>query len=160
MSNFWPKELELTTVQTPMEILLEARDEFLRESNNLVFLDFQTENDVNGDEEITVRAVISTTRRSATLFRVVHQIGRPYPSAIVTQENSLPTYLRSTQKKKIRTGGISMLTPPVEREIEETNRWVSIGPAEFRSRLAEVFNSGYVKSTLINSMCNGVHQTT
>lgn len=153
MSYFWPKDLDLKLIQSPEEILNEAKEEFLRESDGLISLDLTITQSVEGNDECTVRAISNLTNRSVTLFRVVSRSGYPFPNVLVLQEDSLPPYLMKNVKK--RTPGVSLprVDFMISQEVEVPNEWVSSCTSEFRKRLQTALTSVYVKSCLTNISC-------
>ena len=150
MSNFWPKGIELSDTQSPMEILGTAKDEWESNSGGALTLVLQMAESKSGNSMIIVHAKHNPTNRTATLFSVVHRPKAPYPATIQPREDDLPNFLKkSYYKPGIDISAVTGFAGGIQGRIVE-NEWVSNTPAEFRAKLEEVFNLGVVKGQILN----------
>ncbi len=87
----------------------------------------------------------------------------PYPVSIQPQEEKMPNFLKKSYYEPGGTEDYDVDYMPGEG-YTVSNPWVADTPAEFRERLAEVFNLGVTKSIVINLASkgsddvNGIHQ--
>lgn len=156
MSNFWPFDLKLDDTQTPMEILRVAQEDWNTNSSGMLALVLQEAKSQSGNDMLIIHVKHVPSNRTATLFSVVHRPGAPYPATIQPKEDDLPNILKKSYYKPgfadIGAGISSIQGHTVE------NKWVSDTPADFRAKLKEVFNLGFVKGEILNlvSSASGV----
>lgn len=164
MSIFWPKGIEISDTQSPMQILETAQEEWNLNSDGLLTLVLQDAKSKAGNDMIIVHAKHIPSNRTITLFSVVYRPNTPYPATIQPKEDELPNYLKKSyylenhpedarlieQEIKKR----SMMDPSISRAVPEkkqvNNIWVSDDPSEFREKLEQVFNLGIVKADILN----------
>ena len=146
MSTFWPSDLELNDIQSPMDILEEALREWESRSNGMMTLVLQSAESTHGDEMIIVHAKHLPSNRTAALFSVVYRPSNPYPATIQPRDDELPKYLRKTYRAPGRLPEVVSTT--IGHTV--TNEWVSETPLEFRVNLRKVFNLSVVKSEVLN----------
>jgi hypothetical protein len=158
MSNFWPTGIEISDTQSPREILNTAQEEWKTNSNGLLQLVLQDTQSQSGHSMIIVHAKHTVSNRTAALFSIVHQNGKPYPVRIQPEKEELPTFLKkSYDVPKSQLGlkvesvflgkGLGGLEPAF-------TQWVSDTPSEFRKKLSEVFNLGIIKREILNLVSN------
>jgi hypothetical protein len=153
MSNFWPSGLELSDTQSPREILKAAQNDWRTNSNGAMDLVFQDAKSKSGNRMIIVHAKHIANDRTATLFSIVHRPEHPYPATIQLKEDDLPQLLKKSYYQQGSKGiglanSIAGLMDTPGKTV--SNEWVSETPAEFRKKLADAFNSGLVKSEVLN----------
>jgi hypothetical protein len=142
MSSFWPEGLKLSDTQSPRDILKTAQQEWQTSTDGIMELVLQDARSESGNSMIVVHAKHAVNKRTATLFSVVHEDGKPYPVAIQPKSEDLPSFLKKTPKgHQISTLGIWDLSD---------NRWISDTPSEFRKKLTDAFNLGIVKREILN----------
>lgn len=149
MSNYWPTGIELNDNDSPQKILEVAKDDWLAQSSGILTLLFQNLKTDSGIPSIVVHAKHNPTNRTAALFSVFHRPDAPYPATILPKDDDMPRFLKKTYYEKGFNPSINISGRYV------TNDWVSDTPAEFRTKLEEVFNLGIVKSEII-SLLSGV----
>ena len=149
MSIFWPEGLSVSDIQSPYEILENAREEWKTESKGVLTLVLQLSDADEGNSTITVHAKHVSTNRTSTLFSVIHRLNEPYPAVIKPYCKTLPNIL----KKSYYQPGMN----DSEKYGEEffiggtvTNKWVSDTPSEFREKLADAFNLSEVKAAVLS----------
>jgi hypothetical protein len=152
MSNFWPKGIEISDTQSPMQILETAQEEWINNSDGVMTLVLQEAKSKGGNDMIIVHAKHLPSNRTVTLFSVVYRSKQPYPATIEPKDDDLPDYLKKSYYKQSPTeklingsiGGVSYQGQQVK------NTWVSDAPSEFRENLEQVFNLSIVKSDLLS----------
>jgi hypothetical protein len=155
MSDFWPKGLELSDTASPMEILEAAQSDWNTNSHGALTLVFQKAKAKSGNDIIIVHAKHIPSKRTATLFSVVHRPNTPYPISIQPKNDDLPTFLmKSYYKPGVTQSLLKDSFEQVHGGKTVTNYWVSDTPSEFRTKLGEVFNLGIVKSEILNLASN------
>jgi hypothetical protein len=165
MSNFWPKGIEISDTQSPMQILETAQEEWVNNSNGVMTLRLQGTKSESGNDMIIVHAKHVPSNRTITLFSVIYRPNTPYPATIQPKEDELPNYLKksyypntfserqSRLKEEMRKVSIietSKLAEVYREEQKVNNIWVSDDPSEFREKLEKVFNLGIVKADILN----------
>lgn len=156
MSNFWPSSIDLGDTQSPMEILNDAQKEWDSESNGQLTLVLQTTESESGNDLIYVHAKHVPKNRTITIFSVVHRPKSPYPVTIFPEDKNLPNFLKKSYYipgTKPLPFGASMALQLGQLETkgrDVVNEWVCETPFEFRRKLGEVFNLGFVKSAILN----------
>jgi hypothetical protein len=141
MSSFWPDGLQLSDTQSPRDILKTAQEEWHTKSDGIMELVLQDAQSEAGNSMIIVHAKHTANKRTATLFSVVNQDGKPYPVAIQQKSEDLPSFLKKTSEINSRA---------VLDLVKSVNQWVSDTPSEFRKKLNEAFNLGIVKREILN----------
>ena len=144
MNNFWPSGLDLTDTSSPLEILQAAKQEWIEQSNGLLALVIQETESTNGNHLLIVHAKHVPSKRTVTLFSVVHRLGAPYPAKIEPRDDGLPDIL----KKSYYRPSIADIVAGTGRQV--TNKWVCDTPSEFRSQLKDVINLGTLKSEVLS----------
>lgn len=122
---------------------------------DLVLQDSESE---SGNPMIVVHAKHVTGNRTATLFSVTHRPKHPYPVAIQLIEEDLPRFLKKSYYKPGSKGPLDNrrdvydVTSTLFGKPGHTvsNEWVADTPSEFRKKLANAFNSGAIKSEILN----------
>jgi hypothetical protein len=166
MSNFWPMGIEISDMQSPMQILETAQQEWEQSSNGLLTLLFQEATSESGNDIIIVHAKHVYSNRTVTLFSVIYRPNSPYPATIQPKNDDLPNFLKKSYYQpnidsKVRLAGqTDMQMSMAERLMKSVemssggqqvkNTWVSDAPSEFREKLKEVFNLSIVKSDILN----------
>ncbi|NKC15250.1 MAG: hypothetical protein GKR94_24570 [Gammaproteobacteria bacterium] len=140
MSEFWPLNLNLSDTADPLEILGQAKQEWIERSDGLLSLEIQQAESENQNHMLIVHAKHVPSNRTVTLFSIVHRPGSPYPARI--EPRDLPNFLKKSYYQR------SVISKFGEKEI--TNEWVCDTPAEFRSQLKRAFNLGNIKADLLS----------
>lgn len=143
MSSFWPDGLKLSDTQSPRDILKTAQEDWQTNTDGIMELVLQDARSESGNSMIIVHAKHAANNRTAMLFSVVHEDGKPYPVAIQQKSEDLPSFLKKTSQRHAALTAIDFLAPSV-------NQWVSDTPSEFRKKLTEAFNLGIVKREILN----------
>jgi hypothetical protein len=146
MSNFWPKGIEISDTQSPMQILETAQEEWHLNSDGLLTLVLQGTKSKAGNDMIIVHAKHIPSNRTVTLFSVVYRHNTPYPATIQPKDDDLPNYLKKEYNK---SGALTDVVRQLGSE-RVSNTWVSDEPSEFRKKLEQVFNLSVVKSDIVN----------
>jgi len=147
MTDFWPSGIELDDTDTPMQILESARETWLERSAGELTLALQETETTDNDSMIIVHAQHVETKRTVTLFSVLHRPDAPYPARIQPRDDALPDFLRKRYYKP-GIGDIAANFNTTGRTVE--NQWVCETPAEFRQELKNVFNLGMLKSEILS----------
>ncbi|MGB3494820.1 MAG: hypothetical protein WBA57_18975 [Elainellaceae cyanobacterium] len=150
MGNFWPSGIELSDTQSPKQILEVAQEDWCTSSNGVMELILQDRETESGNPMIVVHAKHVPSNRTAALFSIVHRPGNPYPATIQPKDEKLPNFLKKSYHHRPATlfSVTEELINPQGRTI--SNQWVSETPAEFREKLAEAFNLGTIKATMVH----------
>lgn len=150
MSSFWPTGVDLSDTQPPRQILKAAQGEWLENSDGIMDLILQDAKTKSGNSMIIVHAKHVTSNRTATLFSVVHRPNHPYPATIQFKEEDLPSFLKKSYYQP-DSEALSQLGNIIGSPGKTVaNEWVSVTPSEFRKKLADAFNQGFVKSEVLN----------
>jgi hypothetical protein len=171
MSSFWPDGIELSDTQSPKDILNTAKEEWLTVSDGVLELVLQDAKSESGNFMIIVHAKHVRSKRTATLFSIVHEPEKPYPVRIQPEEENIPDSLKKSYYKKstaassfgsladnlIASGPISLDGRTRKDMSLVTNPWVSDTPSEFRKKLSEVFNLGLVKREILNLASSAIN---
>jgi hypothetical protein len=150
MSSFWPEGLSVNDMQSPCEILEIAREEWETASNGALTLVIEQTEAERENAKITVHAKHVPSKRTATLFSVIHRLNVPYPVTIEPREDDLPKIL----KKSYYEPGIIEFDLRMDEGRTVKNEWVSDTPSEFREKLSKAFNLSVVKSAILNLTSN------
>jgi hypothetical protein len=167
MSSFWPDGVELSDTQSPKDILNTAQEEWQTASDGILQLVLQDAKSESGHSMIIVHAKNVASNRTATLFSIVHQPGKPYPVTIQPEKEDLPTFLKKSYydqyalrksytkdlelAKIIGSSAFPYINRPLDLDLKPVvNQWVSDTPSEFRKKLSEAFNLGIVKREILN----------
>lgn len=150
MSNFWPKGIKVSDIQSPMQILETAQKDWDKNSGGILALLLQKAKSESGNNIIIVHAKHVPDNRTITLFSVIYRPNAPYPASIEPKEDDLPNCLKKTyETTSSLNSALSNLTGQ-----KINNTWVSNEPSEFRTKLEEVFNLGIVKSEILSLLSN------
>jgi len=147
MSDFWPKDLEISDTKSPMEILESAQEDWNTRSDGVLELILEDAKSKTGNNLIIVHAKHNPNNRTITLFTVAHRLNRHYPVTIEPEDQDLPNFLK---KSYYMPGIVDSLQPSAVHGGHITNKWVSDTPSEFRTKLIEIFNLGNVKASLVS----------
>lgn len=147
MTDFWPAGIELDDTETPMQILESARETWLERSAGELSLALQDTETTDGDRMIVVHAQHVESKRTVTLFSVIHRPEAPYPAKIQPRDDALPDFLRKHYYKP-GIGDIAANFSSTGKMIE--NQWVCETPVEFRRELKGVFNLGMLKAEILS----------
>ena len=146
---FWPKDIQLSDTQSPLEILNTAQEEWRTGSEGVMELVLQNTISRSGNSMIIVHAKHVMSNRTATLFSIVYRDGYPYPVTIQPKDENLPIFLKKSYHGPATVmSSLAATIGTADREI--LNQWVSDTPSEFRKKLADAFNLGIVKSEVLN----------
>ena len=155
MSSFWPDGFELSDTESPRDILNTAKEDWQKNSNGLMDLVLQDTESESGNPMIIVHAKHVGKNRTSMLFSIVHQPKQPYPVTIKLKGEKLPDFLQKSyyepipQVSPLLSGSIlGIARDQIPKQV--VNKWVSDTPSEFRKKLAEVFNLGFVKREILN----------
>jgi hypothetical protein len=159
MSVFWPKGIEISDTQSPMQILETARKDWEKNSGGVLTLLLQDAKSESGNDMIIVHAKHLPSERISTLFSVIYRPNSPYPATIQPKKDDLPNFLKKSyhQPSKARFAGQVGMAESLRQSVEllsdgkeVKNAWVSDEPSEFREKLEQVFNLSIVKSNILN----------
>jgi hypothetical protein len=142
MSSFWPDGLQLSDTQSPRDILKTAQEDWQTNTDGIMELVLQDAQSEAGNSMIIVHAKHTANKRTATLFSIIYEDGKPYPVAIQLKSEDLPSFLKKTPK------GYRLST--LDTWDLSGNRWISDTPSEFRKKLTDAFNLGIVKREILN----------
>jgi hypothetical protein len=154
--SFFPSDLEIANLQSPLDILSEAKLEWDSKGQGIISLLVDEGHSTFGSDSqfvmIHVYALHIPSQRLARLLTVVHVTEKPYPARIDPEKEDIPDYLR-----KESAGPVS---PPPQAFIEtirasvsqykRVDEWVCESPDEFRRQLVKALNLGSVKATVTN----------
>ena len=167
MSAFWPKGIEISDTQSPMQILETARKDWEKNSGGILTLLLQDAKSESGNDIIIIHAKHVPSDRIITLFSVIYRPNSPYPATIEPKKDDLPnclkkSYYQPSDKNLARQGSIAeSIRQTAEIEGKQIkNTWVSDEPSEFREKLEQVFNLGIVKSDILNLLSGFQEATT
>jgi len=152
MNSYWPDGLELSDIQSPMEILESAREDWDTSSDGVLTLVLQEARSETNNNMIIVHAKHVPSGRTTTLFSVVHRPNAPYPASIQLKQVDLPDCLKKSYYDPGPFYFTSLMTTPQGRTV--TNDWVSDTPSEFRTKLKKVFNLGATKMGILSLVSN------
>jgi hypothetical protein len=96
MSSFWPDGLEISDIQSPRDILNTANEEWQKNSDGILELVLQDAKSKSENSMIIVHAKHVVNNRTAQLFSIVHQPGKPYPVTIQPEKEELPDFLKKS----------------------------------------------------------------
>ncbi|MCI5165555.1 MAG: hypothetical protein D3903_05535 [Candidatus Electrothrix sp. GM3_4] len=165
MNSFWPEGLSVSDIQSPYEILENAREEWETASDGVLTLVFQKSEPEDGIETIIVHVKHVPDNRTVTLFSVIHRLNSPYPITIQPKQDRLPKILKKSYCIPSKSSVFAMEMAKVDCEVNKTfgrpmsiketqelitNKWVSDTPSEFREKLTEAFNLSVIKSAVLN----------
>ncbi|MCB8942876.1 MAG: hypothetical protein H6658_03765 [Ardenticatenaceae bacterium] len=151
MSDFWPSGLDLSDTRSPRDILNVAQDDWDSGSGGIMKLILQDTTSKSGYSMIVVHAKHVPSDRTSTLFTVIHRPDNPYPLDIQLAEDNLPDFLKKSYSRSgfaVMAAAIGSMNDSVE------NTWVSDTPSEFQKKLVQAFNSGVIKSKILNLASN------
>ena len=165
--SFFPSNLEIVNVQSPLDILSEAKDEWDAEGQGVITLLVDDGRSTKSDVVyafIRVYALHIPTERVENLLTVVHVCDKPYPARIELEKEDTPAYLRKERYVPARKAGLMNSdifqalnkTIPAHTVYEE---WVCQSPDEFRKQLAKALTRGSVKSAITNIIAASTKDT-
>ena len=158
MSNFWPRNLDLSDTQSPKEILKVAQEDWSQSSDGVMELVLQDAKSKDGYIMIVVHAKHVDSNRTSTLFSVVHRPKSFYPVTIQLETDELPNFLKKTYESDSGIDSLK-LAMVMGKSRTVSNPWVADTPAEFRKKLVDAFNNESVRSIII-SLTSGVSDDT
>lgn len=150
MSKFWPSGISLSDTKSPEQILQAAKEEWETTSKGLLTLELQPAESQSGNAMMIVHAKDIPGNRTTTLFSVVHRKEEVYPVAIQPEKDDLPNFLKKTYYKP----GIRDISVAGMGGYEVQNKWVADTPAEFRTKLEEIFNDTNVKQAVFSLLAH------
>lgn len=154
--SFFPDDIDLSEIQSPTEILEEAREEWARRSDGMLDL-IVIESDLSDSTRSILDVILthSSSGRQAKLLSLRHVPDQAYPLEIVPESFNYPDYL--VKKRFVPARKKTLLGPSILDSLGElipehtvTNKWVCETPREFRQMLAEALSLGSVKSLIVN----------
>ena len=152
MSAFWPSDITLEDTRSPMDILNEAKTDWMNATGGIMDLMFQESIKSYSDNPmIVVYAKHVPSNRTAVLLSVVHRPNFPYPASI--EPASLPdslkkSYLVRTPRSRMDEAEGKLIFYDV------TNEWIADTPIEFQDKLRRVFDLGSVKGVILSLAAN------
>jgi hypothetical protein len=155
MSSFWPDGIELSDTESPRDILNTAKEDWQTNSNGIMDLVLQDAESESGNPMIIVHAKHVVKNRTFELFSIVHQPEQPYPVRIEPKVEKLPTFLQKSYYEPIPQLPPLLAIPIAGTGRDQSpkqvvNKWVSDTPSEFREKLAQAFNLGFIKREILN----------
>ncbi|MFN9610547.1 MAG: hypothetical protein ACK546_00080 [bacterium] len=155
--SFFPHDIEIANLESPLDILSEAKLEWDSEGQGIISLlvdeGQSTSKDGTTFALIHVFVVHIPSQRVAGLLTVFHVSGKPYPARIKPERHDVPDFLRKERavpprptdlsKQHVLSSFASMA--PAHTVVEE---WVCESPSEFRKQLAKALTQGSVKYTI------------
>jgi hypothetical protein len=160
MSSFWPDGFEISDTESPRDILNTAKEDWQKNSNGLMDLVLQDAESESGNPIIIVHAKHVVKNRTSMLFSIVHQPEQPYPVTIEPKGEKIPDFLQKSYYEPIPQGSPLLADSILGTRILGTardlipkqvvNKWVSDTPSEFREKLSEVLNLGFIKREMLN----------
>ncbi len=150
MSSFWPVGFEISDTQSPRDILSTAQEEWKTNSGGILELVLQDTESESGNSMIIVHAKHVMNNRTAQLFSIVYQLGKPYPVKIQPEEKDLPSFLKKSHSKPSPQDIFLSTNISLTPQQDLINKWVSDTPSEFRTKLSEVFNLRIIKREILN----------
>lgn len=152
MTDFWPKDLEISqNGRSPEAILQDAQRDFETKSQGLVELALHPSVSTRGNTYTQVYARHNPSGRTSTLFAVVHRPEKPYPVRLQPNDQDLPDGFRKKYTRYFDETfkiAASMRFGPEPETVE--NPWVATSPNEFQRLLRRIFNTEFVKSEIVN----------
>lgn len=154
--SFFPDDIDLSEIQSPAEILEEAREEWSRRSDGALDL-IVVESDMSDNTRSILDVILAhlSSGRQAKLLSIRHVPDQAYPLEIVPESFNYPDYL--VKKRFVPARKKTLLGPSILDSLGElipehtvTNKWVCETPREFRKMLAEALSLGSVKSLIVN----------
>ena len=156
--SFFPRDLEIVNVQSPLDILSEAKNEWDAEGQGVITLLVVEGRSTTPDIVyacIRVYAQHIPTERIEYLLTVIHVCDKPYPARIELVKEDIPANLRKERFVPAMRGGLVSSdffervnkAAPAHTVSEE---WVCQSPGEFRKQLAKALTRGSVKSAITN----------
>lgn len=154
--SFFPEDLDLSTLQSPVAILKEAQEEWKDRTQGALILHI-VESDLSNSSQFIIDIILVhvASKRSARLLSLRHLPGKSYPVEIQPEAFDYPDYL--VKQRVVPARKKSLLGPSILEGLGEiipqhtiTNKWICETPLELRERLAEAFNLGSVKSLTVN----------
>jgi len=158
MSSYWPSDLDVRDMSSPLQILEQARQEWTEESSGVLSLLVQKAETIDNMHKVYIYAKHEPSGQTVILFSVYYRLETPYPAKILPRENELPNSLKKSYYSPGLESAFSISTAAAlaasMKGKRVTNERVCDSPAEFRSELEDVFNLGSVKSEVISLVSN------
>lgn len=158
MSSFWPSDLDVSDISSPLEILELANQEWKEKSSGELNLLIQEAEPVENIQTFYVYAKHGPSSQTAVLFSVLYRLNIPYPARIIPRETVLPNALKKSYYSPGLDTALKMNTAASLaanlKGKQVINERVCETPAEFRSELKKVFNLGSVKSEIVSLVSN------
>ena len=165
--SFFPHDLEIVNVQSPLDILSEAKNEWDAEGQGVITLlvveGRSTESDIVY-AWIRVYAQHIPTERIENLLTVIHVCDKPYPARIDLVKEDVPAVLRKERLVPAKSPGL--MTAGLLQTLSEaipahtvSEEWVCQSPGEFRQQLAKALTRGSVKSAITNIIAASTKDT-
>jgi hypothetical protein len=153
--SFWPDDLFTRDVLSPQDIMDNAGKELATRTQ---FLSVEIREAVLEDR--TVQSfVITNTKNLATLslFDVYHRTTDLYPVVIDPPRTDIPVFLQ--RERRVSRNTFAELSAALtitggSADMIVRNEWVCATPAEFSSKLKELFTLDSVKSKLVSLMAS------
>ncbi len=154
--NFFPSDLEITNLQSPLDILSEAKLEWDSKGQGIISLLVDEGRSTSGSDStsviIHVYALHIPSQRLARLLTIFHVTEKPYPARINPEKEDIPDYLR---KERIGASSRSSLAAIESFRVSmsqntSVDEWVCESPDEFRRQLVKALNRGSVKAAVTN----------
>lgn len=146
MSIFWPSDINIQDTEPPIKILKGAKNDWEENSKGNLTLLFDKSTDET-TTNITVYAEHTSSKKTATLFSIMHRSQNPYPVTIKPVYIDLPNHLK---KSYYEPGITEVVTDYGFKGRTVENKWVSDTPSEFRSKLSDVFKLGGIKHIILS----------
>ncbi len=157
MPTFWPEDITVEDLASPEEIIEEAAIEWHTRSNGKLTLVMQ-EGQSGEDEDqrfLYVHAQVVATKKTVTLFSILHREGLFYPCRLIPKNSPIPNFLL----RDYETGGIPRSPVKVIDPIVKVHqKWVCETPSEFRKELAEVMRLPTIKAEIISLLSSGMRK--
>ena len=156
--SFFPHDLEIANVQSPLDILSEAKNEWDTEGQGVITLLVDEGRSTESDivyALIRVYAQHIPTERIENLLTVIHVCDKPYPARINLAKEDIPSVLRKERLVPVKNAGLMAagLLQTLSEAIPAhtvSEEWVCQSPGEFRKQLAKALTRGSVKSAITN----------
>lgn len=169
--SFFPHDLEIVNVQSPLDILSEAKNEWDAEGQGVIkLLVVEGRSTIPATTPDIVYACIRVyaqhipTERIEHLLTVIHVCDKPYPARIELVKEDIPANLRKERFVPARSGGL--LSSDLFKTLNEaapahtvSEEWVCQSPGEFRKQLAKALTRGSVKSAITNIIAASTKET-
>lgn len=165
--SFFPHDLEIVNVQSPLDILSEAKNEWDAEGQGVITLLVDEGRSTESDivyAWIRVYAQHIPTERIENLLTVIHVCDKPYPARIDLVKEDVPAVLRKerlvpAKRPGLMTAGLLQTLSEAIPAHTVSEEWVCQSPGEFRQQLAKALTRGSVKSAITNIIAASTKDT-